>query len=70
MTPTEFRHNLHLMNMSQRGFARLISFPEGLVRAWARGKIEIPHSVADEILQITEAIMNLSEISVNYLNRP
>ena len=46
MTPDRFREVLALLDLPQRGFARLLNRPEGTVRQWARGVVVIPADVA------------------------
>ena len=46
MTPDRFREVLALLDLPQRGFARLLNRPEGTVRQWARGTVVIPADVA------------------------
>ena len=46
MTPDRFREVLALLDLPQRGFARLLNRPEGTVRQWARGAVVIPLEVA------------------------
>ena len=46
MTPDRFREVLRLLDLPQRGFARLLNRPEGTVRQWARGAVAIPADVA------------------------
>jgi DNA-binding transcriptional regulator YdaS (Cro superfamily) len=46
MTPARFRECLAVLDWTQRGLARLLSRPEGTVRQWARGAVQIPPAVA------------------------
>ena len=46
MSPDRFREVLALLDLPQRGFARLLNRPEGTVRQWARGVVTIPADVA------------------------
>jgi len=46
MTPTRLRECLAALEWSQRGLARILDLPEGLVRLWARGARPIPIDVA------------------------
>lgn len=46
MTPTEFRACLDALHWTQRGLARILGRPEGTVRQWARGAVQIPDEVA------------------------
>ena len=46
MTSDRFREVLALLDLPQRGFARLLNRPEGTVRQWARGAVAIPADVA------------------------
>lgn len=46
MTPTRFREILAALEWTQRGLARILDRPEGLVRQWARGARPIPGDVA------------------------
>lgn len=47
MTPTRFRECLDALHWTQRGLARILNQPEGLVRQWARGARPVPQEVAD-----------------------
>lgn len=46
MTPTRLRECLALLRWSQRGLADALQRPEGTVRQWARGAVQIPADVA------------------------
>lgn len=46
MTPDRFRECLALLRWSQRGLADALERPEGTVRQWARGAVQIPPDVA------------------------
>jgi DNA-binding transcriptional regulator YdaS (Cro superfamily) len=46
MTPTRLRECLALLRWSQRGLADALGRPEGTVRQWARGAVQIPPAVA------------------------
>jgi hypothetical protein len=46
MTPTRLRECLALLRWSQRGLADALQRPEGTVRQWARGAVQIPAPVA------------------------
>jgi hypothetical protein len=46
MTPTELRTCLASLRWSQRGLADALARPEGTVRQWARGAVQIPEPVA------------------------
>lgn len=46
MTPTRLRECLAALDWTQRGLARLLERPEGTVRQWARGVVQIPNEVA------------------------
>jgi DNA-directed RNA polymerase specialized sigma24 family protein len=46
MTPTRLRECLALLRWSQRGLADQLQRPEGTVRQWARGAVQIPDDVA------------------------
>ena len=46
MTPTRLRECLALLRWSQRGLADALDRPEGTVRQWARGAVQIPADVA------------------------
>ena len=46
MTPTRLRECLTALDWTQRGLARLLDRPEGTVRQWARGAVQIPADVA------------------------
>lgn len=45
MTPTRLRECLEMLRWSQRGFAAQLERPEGTVRQWARGAVQIPADV-------------------------
>jgi DNA-binding transcriptional regulator YdaS (Cro superfamily) len=46
LTPTRFRECLAVLRWSQRGLADVLGRPEGTVRQWARGTVQIPDDVA------------------------
>ena len=46
MSPTRLRECLAALDWTQRGLARLLGRPEGTVRQWARGAVQIPPDVA------------------------
>jgi hypothetical protein len=46
MTPTRFRECLDALHWTQRGLARILGRPEGTVRQWARGAVQIPDDEA------------------------
>jgi DNA-binding transcriptional regulator YdaS (Cro superfamily) len=46
MTPTRLRECLAILRWSQRGLADALGRPEGTVRQWARGAVQIPPDVA------------------------
>lgn len=46
MTPTRLRECLALLHWSQRGLSVILNRPEGTVRQWARGAVQIPPEVA------------------------
>lgn len=46
MTPERLRACLAALDWTQRGLARLLGRPEGTVRQWARGAVQIPPAVA------------------------
>ena len=46
MTPTRFRECLAVLDWTQRGLARQLDRPEGTVRQWARGTVQIPADVS------------------------
>lgn len=46
MTPASFRESLALLRWTQRGLARALGRPEGTVRQWARGDVQVPDDVA------------------------
>lgn len=46
MTPDRLRECLAALDWTQRGLARLLQRPEGTVRQWARGAVQIPQAVA------------------------
>jgi transcriptional regulator with XRE-family HTH domain len=45
MTPARLRACLTLLGWTQRGLARLLERPEGTIRQWARGVVQIPADV-------------------------
>jgi plasmid maintenance system antidote protein VapI len=52
MTPTALREALALLRWSQRGLADQLQRPEGTVRQWARGTVQIPPDVAAWLARI------------------
>ena len=60
MTPERFRECLDALHWTQRGLARVLDRPEGLVRQWARGAKPVPEDVADwlENLKRVRALMS------------
>jgi hypothetical protein len=52
MTPTALRECLALLRWSQRGLADQLQRPEGTVRQWARGTVQIPEDVAAWLARI------------------
>jgi len=65
MTPDRFRECLTALHWTQRGLARILGQPEGLVRQWARGARPVPQDVADWL----ESFVKRS-LLVNRNNRP
>lgn len=55
MTPTRLRECLALLRWSQRGLADALQRPEGTVRQWARGTVQIPLDVA-QWLEVLAAV--------------
>lgn len=46
MSPTRIRECLATLGWSQRGLARVLDRPEGVVRGWARGAAPAPSDIA------------------------
>lgn len=46
MTPDRLRECLAVLDWTQRGLARLLGRPEGTVRQWCRGAVQIPPAAA------------------------
>ncbi len=54
MTPTRLRECLVALDWTQRGVARLLERPEGTVRQWARGTVQVPSDVASWLETLTK----------------
>lgn len=59
MTPASFRESLALLRWTQRGLARALGRPEGTVRQWARGDVQVPDDVATWLEAISSTAAEL-----------